>query len=100
MKQRVAAGPYGRWPPRQVEPSQPAAGRYGAASYHVAPEEEPLAPSLTRLAALLAAHAPDHGPFHFRAPGLRVVRRSRPTPWARRRRCRRRSASWRRARRP
>jgi AraC-like DNA-binding protein len=42
-------------------------------------EEEPLAKSLSRLASLLAAHAPYDGSFDLRVPGLRVVRRSRPT---------------------
>ena len=46
---------------------------------YAAPEEEPLAQSLSRLASLLAAHAPYDGSFDLRVPGLRVVRRSRPT---------------------
>jgi AraC-like DNA-binding protein len=48
-------------------------------STHAAREDEPLAQSLRRLAALLAAHAPYDGLFHLRVPGLHVVRRSRPT---------------------
>jgi AraC-like DNA-binding protein len=42
-------------------------------------EEEPLVQSLSRLATLLAAHAPSDGVFDLRVPGLHVVRRSRPT---------------------
>ena len=48
-------------------------------SAHPAHEEGPLAQSLGRLAILLAAHAPYDGVFALRVPGLRVVRRSRPT---------------------
>jgi AraC-like DNA-binding protein len=47
-------------------------------SAHSVHEEKPLAQSLGRLAALLAAHAPYDGAFELRAPGLFVVRRSRP----------------------
>jgi AraC-like DNA-binding protein len=48
-------------------------------STHAAHEEEPLAPSLVRLAALLTALAPYDGVFKLRVPGLHVVRRSKPT---------------------
>jgi AraC-like DNA-binding protein len=46
---------------------------------HPAPDEEPHAQSLARLAALLAAHAPYDGSFQLRVPGVHAIRRSTPT---------------------
>jgi AraC-like DNA-binding protein len=67
-----------------TRPSRSSRGRLRLAgasprSTHAAREEKPLAESLGRLAALLAAHAPYDGVFHLRVPGLHVVRRSRTT---------------------
>jgi AraC-like DNA-binding protein len=42
-------------------------------------EDSPHEQSLARLAKRLAAHAPHDGSFELGVPGLRVVRRSRPT---------------------
>jgi len=50
-----------------------------SASPRASPEESPHEQSLARLATRLAAHAPHDGSFDFKVPGLRVVRRSRPT---------------------
>ena len=50
-----------------------------SASTRAAHEEAPQEQSLARLAARLAAHAPCDGAFELLVPGLRVVRRSRPT---------------------
>jgi AraC-like DNA-binding protein len=46
---------------------------------HPAPDEEPHAQSLARLAELLAAHAPYDGSFQLRVPGVHAIRRSTPT---------------------
>jgi len=46
---------------------------------HAAPDEEPHAQSLARLAELLAAHAPYDGSFPLRVPGVHAIRRSTPT---------------------
>ena len=54
------------WPPGRLAPAS------------APPDEGPHAESLGRLARLLAAHAPYDGLFPLRAPGLHVVRRSRP----------------------
>lgn len=43
------------------------------------PDEAPHAASLSRLARLLAAHAPYDGSFPLRVPGLHAIRRSRPS---------------------
>ena len=45
----------------------------------VAPDDEPRAESLDRLARLLAAHAPYDGSFPLRVPGVYAIRRSRPS---------------------
>src|SRR5438045_676035 len=52
-----------------------AASRSAQSAHEEAPHEQ----SLSRLATLLAAHAPYDGRFELRVPGLYVVRRSRPT---------------------
>jgi AraC-like DNA-binding protein len=79
MKERVAAE-YSKGVPRQ-KPGRPSLQLATPTSRPGQPanDDGPHAQSLSRLAKLLAAHAPYDGAFELRVPGAYVVRRSRAT---------------------
>jgi AraC-like DNA-binding protein len=79
MKERVPTGFTSGGRPGRLTRASLRPAHAPSRTNHPGHDEGPHEQSLDRLATLLAAHAPHDGVFELRAPGLYVVRRSRPT---------------------